>query len=189
MRLCCRFALIAALLLLPSTVFAQEQTTSREFNDHEIMVQLAASKPVDVRLSNSAQIDLALPSGWQKFVHDNQSIDFKVPYHTGVWGRIELLSEDATVSDNIGVMESVLNTTLETIDTRPLETTYLNGTLTVLSGRSGGETWQFMLFSGTLRNTHALRIYAMCPQRWFPAYRLFFEDIIQSIVFPDARHK
>ena len=190
MHHCCRFGLTAALMLLSFTGYAQEQTASRDFSDHEIMIQLSASKPVDVQLSQSAQITLALPSGWQKSVKDNQSIDFKVPYHIGVWGRIELLKENTTVADDIGVMESVLNTTLETNDTQPLETSHLTGSLSVLSGRSGGETWQFLLFSGTLRNEHAIRIYAMCPQRWFPAYRLFFEDIIRSIVFPlDSRHK
>ena len=179
----------AALAIIPAAVWAQDSSAPREYNDHEIMVELAAAKTVTVQLSAAAQIDVTVPSGWQRFVRDNESMDFKVPYHTGVWGHIEFLQDESSVDADIRVMESVLNTSLESVSSDPFETSHVSGTLSVLNGRSGGEMWQFMLVSGTLKNGRTLRFYAMCPQRWFAAYRLYFEDIVRSIDYPIDRHK
>ena len=181
--------LSAALCFIPAAVWAQDSAAPREYNDHEIMVELGVAKTVTVQLSAAAQIDVTVPSGWQWFVHDNESMDFKVPYHTGVWGHIEVLQEESSVDADIRVMENALNTSLESVDTQSLETTHVSGTLSVLNGRSGGEMWQFMLVSGRLKNGRSLRFYAMCPQRWFAAYRLFFEDIVRSVDYPIDRHK
>ena len=187
--LLCRLCVMISFGCIPAVGLAQDSAAPREYNDHEIMVELAAAKTVTVQLSAAAQIDVTVPSGWQRFVRDNESMDFKVPYHTGVWGHIEVLQDESSVDADIRVMESVLNTSLESVASEQFETAHVSGTLSVLNGRSGGEMWQFILVSGTLKNGRTLRFYAMCPQRWFAAYRLFFEDIVRSVDYPIDRHK
>ena len=176
-----RLTAAIAFCLAPAAAFAQD--AERTYSDHEIIIQLAAAKPVEVSID--AQITAAIPSGWQKFVRENRAIDFKVPYHTGIWGRLEVLDAPA---DDIDAVSQKVGTTLTAIDTAPLETTYLSGNISTLSGRPGGESWQFLIFSGTLKSGENVRFYAMCPERWFPAYRLFFEDIIRSLTCPVGRH-
>ena len=179
----------SAMMLFSSLSAAQDPVPARELSDHEIIVQLSNAKLNPVPLDAAQQIDFSLPANWQKYARNNGSVDFKVPYHIGVFGKIELLSEASGMAEDIQVMEKTLNTALHSIETQTLETDYLSGSQAVLSGRSGGELALFMLFSGSLKNGKGIRFYAVCPERWFPAYKLFFLDIIQSVTYPLSRHK
>ena len=172
----------ACYFLLPfDASFAQEIPDS-----HEIIQKLSAS-PMHRELSMDA-LSVTLPNSWEYMLHtDNQTnriqkLTFRVPFHPGVIGKIQLLNEPANIETCITEIGEDLHTEFQVESQTPIKTDTFEGFQATLSCRLAGEIWKIRLYSGTLANQKNIRFYAQSQDIWFHVYSKFFDEIMNSVL-------
>ena len=168
------FLLVIVSTLAVSSVYAQEVPDA-----HEIILKLSASPMADV--PKTTLITMKIPAPWESQVMSGESVSFRVPFHPGVTGKVEHLSDPSSPEADIHVLEERFHTDFQIESQDAIETGVFIGTQVILSGRLGGERWKIRLYSGTVAKKYHIRFYAQSPDFWFHIYMDFFDEILQSI--------
>jgi len=163
-----------SLALIPANVFAQEVPDS-----HEIIQKLSAAPMMPV--PKTTQISMSIPAPWESSVKPGESVIFRVPFHPGVFGRIEKLSEISSLQDDLSDIGNLYHTEFKVESQSEIETPDFKGYQAVIQGRLGGEIWKLRLYSGMISNKFPVRFYAQAPDFWFHVYIDFFDDIMKSV--------
>lgn len=185
------FVMSAPILWNPSATLAQANASPQE-----IMIQLADASGQVIKipfLQNPQKKDFQItaPDNWKVTLSKGDQMDFKVPYHVGIFGKWEWNIATSDVESSIEQLANDFKTKLTLDSSDVFDTAYLSGTYAILNGRIGGELWKICLFVGKLNATETkaddpdrrrnVRFFALAPQRWFHVYQIFFNDILGSL--------
>ena len=165
---------LLGLSLIPTVALAQDIPDS-----HEIIQKLSASPMLPV--PKTTQITMSIPAPWESSVKPGESVIFRVPFHPGVFGKLEKLSEVSSLQDDVEAIGNLCHTEFQIESESEIETPFFKGHQAVIQGRLGGEIWKLRLYSGLISKKIPVRFYAQAPDFWFHVYIDFFDDIMNSI--------
>ena len=165
---------IVSACLFIQPVFAQDIPDS-----HEIIQKLASSPMFPV--PNTTLVSMKIPASWESQVVAGESISFRVPFHPGVVGKIEKLSEPSSLEMDLELLNSRYHTEFQVESQNTVQNTMFSGYQATISGRLGGEIWKLRVWSGTVAKKIHIRFYAQSPDFWFHVYVDFFDEILSSV--------
>lgn len=165
---------IGIIVWIPSWGFAQESAGS-----HEILLKLASSTMVSVQ--KTTVLDVKIPSDWEVNVHTGVSVSFRLPFHAGVFGRIEVISEEKTTEAMLEEINQQFHADFQIDSREEIKLAEFEGEAMNLSGRLAGEKWQMRIFRGRVSDKVSVRYYAASPELWFGVYRIYFDEILSGL--------
>ena len=167
------FVILALGLSLNGSVVFGEGLSS-----HDIIQRIASEGMV---LQAHDKLSFYIPQGWIVQAQDNQKYNFRVPYHLGVGGFIQVKSQSVSIETILSELTS--QTKIEFIELSKGEflATNLIGSLHLYTGRFGGEVWHFLVITALRVSGEQVIFFAQAPATWFGVYELLFMDIARVI--------
>ena len=163
-----------------STCFAGTIGYAQDIPDsHEIIQKLASSPMFPV--PKTTIVSMNIPASWESQVIAGDSVSFRVPFHPGVVGKLEKISEPSSIETDIELLNSRYHTEFKVESQNPVQNNMFSGYQATISGRLGGEIWKLRVWSGTVAHKIHIRFYAQSPDFWFQVYVDFFDEILASV--------